>query len=282
MDTGRNKTTAKLEAQDGQAAPVMPRRRIRLYDLLPSAGFDWDFYDDGQTVLNLRREFVTRIEDAFRGTYGDVDPVTFDDEMAQVILRATDMGDLWILDTDPIEFWRAVQFSFAGDGTFATHRRMTARTLHAFVAYALDARNANTDNRPNAWGNLARALDAINNEFAHDRDAETADAYYERPKSAYLAGLGEDDNDDEGESESEKEDETESDDESDGIEETDDDDDMGEYVESEDGNGNHDAEGNEDEELGGAMDGVIFTVVLRAGTLDACLTIFLGNDHLDN
>ncbi|OIW28144.1 hypothetical protein CONLIGDRAFT_683138 [Coniochaeta ligniaria NRRL 30616] len=189
------RSKAKSKARQKALGYPDPRERrekphnLRLYSLLPRVGFDWMLVDGLHCTPDLRQEFSWGIVVAFKETYAGINTIRtkFDDAMAEVILRGTEMEDS-VIDTDPIQFWTKVKESFQGTDSFVNHHRMTPQLLHAFVAYAIDARNASVDgpgmNRPLAEGNLVRAVDTLQNEFAHEPYAETRDAYFERQKDA--------------------------------------------------------------------------------------------------
>jgi len=257
---GRNKAQSKARKKSilghPKRKPAQPAAakwgiKTRLYNLLPHAGFNWACHHDVERFPGLRPTFVYRIQDALKGTYNPVNHRIFDYEMGRIIARATEVEDYSILDTDPAIFWQKVQRSFVGENSFATHRRMTPATLHAFVAYALEAREANTDNRPNAWGQMVRAIEAIDNMFQQDRDAETWTAYYERPSTARWAGPGSGKDDDENEA-------ADDDQEMDEEEDSDEDEESTKVVKSQALVGE---ESDEDEEMGEPMEGVAGTAV---------------------
>lgn len=156
--------------------------------MLPRVGFDWQRVN---THLDLRAEFIVQLQDAFYATYGrNVSIPKFDKEMAKVILRGTEMDES-VTDVEPIEFWAEVKASFSGSGSFVENRRCTPQALHAFIAFAIEAREISihsaAPNRPNAEGNLAKAVTSLLNEFAHEPYADTREDYYERAEAARWA-----------------------------------------------------------------------------------------------
>lgn len=154
--------------------------------MLPRSGFDWQRVN---AHLDLHSDIVVRLQDALYSAYGrKINIPKFNEEMAKVILRGTEM-DVSVTDTEPIEFWSLVKASFKGSRSFVENPRCTPHALHAFVAFAIEAREisiySDAPNNPNAERNLAKAVTSLLNEFAHEPDAETRDQYYERAKEAH-------------------------------------------------------------------------------------------------
>lgn len=191
----RRKKALPYPSDVGKKAPKCATPKgICLSKLLPGTGFDWPTVGEMHNLRpDLNKDYVYRIQDALKHTYGRLIYIPkFDQEMSQVIVRGTDMDDMSVTDTDPIKFWTKVQQSFVNDHSFVNHPRITPETLHAFVAYALEARELSQTsakkNNPKAEGNLAKAVDALWNEFAHEPFAETREAYEERPDEARWFG----------------------------------------------------------------------------------------------
>lgn len=161
-------------------------KKVTLGKMLPRIGFDWQRVS---AHLDLHPDIVVRLQDALYAAYGrNISIPIFDKEMAKVILRGTEMH-VSVTDTEPIEFWSLVKASFKGSRSFVENPRCTPHALHAFVAFAIEAREisiySDTPNNPNAERNLAKVVTSLLNEFAHEPDAETRDQYYERAKEAH-------------------------------------------------------------------------------------------------
>lgn len=148
--------------------------QIPLSRVLPKIGFTWPRVG---SLLDLSHRHRIQLEEAFNATYGKAILALADVEMAAVFLRATEI-DASPLDTRPELFWVKVKGSFRGTGSFVAHPILKADTLLSFVTFAIEARENNRKNNPNAERHLTKAVDTFVNMFAHEPDSEWGNAYF--------------------------------------------------------------------------------------------------------
>jgi len=154
---------------------------IRLICLLPKVGFAW-----GHIGLrpDLRQEHVWAIQDAFLAAHGQKNRMrTFDEDMATIITRGLELEES-VTDTNPEDFWAKVKATFHETGSLVEHPALTPQILHAFIAYAVEAREHDIKDNPNAELNLTKAIDELMGEFACEPHSEMLDQYLHRPEEA--------------------------------------------------------------------------------------------------